>query len=108
MCWLPALDSGGLDDLRYNVYLYDTSLEEPFFERVNEEMEIRSVINDTSILCHDAPIINDETSYGVVVVSANGATGDPENFTDVSEVQDRFVVFFVALGGDQQCSGKFG
>ena len=97
MYWLPSLDCGGIPEtLHYNIYLYDTAVDEALFEKVNSE-PITQVDNVTRV-CYEVPIGDPETSYGVVVVASNGATVDPDSFTDVAGVQDRFVVFFVALG----------
>ena len=110
VCWLPALDSVGLDDLRYNIYLYDSTLEEPTYQKANDEGIVQEDGDSDTNICYDVSVENTDTSYGVLVVSANGATGDQEELTDVQEVQDRFVVFFVALGSDlvaeSECCSK--
>lgn len=101
VCWLPALDMGGLNDLHYNIYLYDTADSDPVFNRVNKELVVQEEggDNQTSI-CYELRDINTQTSYGVIVVSANGATGDPMVLRGVDEVQDHSVVFFLTLGED--------
>ena len=99
VCWLPSLDSGGIPEtLHYNIYLYDTAVNVSLFEKVNSEPIIDATMDNMTRICYEVPINDPETSYGVVVVASNGATVDPDNFTDVAGVQDRFVVFFVALG----------
>lgn len=113
VCWLPALDSGGLDDLRYNVYLYVTDEEVPVFNRFNSEGIVQEEGgNNQTALCHSLEDIATDTSYGIIVVSANGATGDPETLTNVDDVQGRSVVFFLTLGqlaqvGSISCNGNY-
>ncbi len=41
VCWLPALDSSGLNDLRYNVYIYNTDQDDPIYNRVNSDGVVR-------------------------------------------------------------------
>ena len=100
MCWLPALEKGGLNDLSYSIYLYDTSLMEPVFKRVGT---VTGNFTNQEKIPFDVDISDAASSFSVMVVSVNGATGDPESFTDVQEVQDRSVVFFFSR---DQCSGK--
>ena len=113
VCWLPALDSGGLDDLRYNVYLYVTNEEPPVFNRVNSEsIVLAEGGSNQTTLCHNLEDIATDTSYGIIVVSANSATGDPQMLANVDDVQGRSVVFFLTLGelaqvGSTSCNGMY-
>ena len=96
--WLPSLDCGGIPEtLHYNIYLYDTAVDEALFEKVNSE-PITQVDNVTRV-CYEVPIGDPETSYGVVVVASNGATVDPDSFTDVAGVQDRFCGVLCCIRG---------
>lgn len=102
VCWLPAINSGGLNNVHYNIYLYDTNQDNPIFNKVNPEgiMHERSASTNNDRICYEATGVDPQTSYGVVVVSANGATGNPQTLTNLEAVQNRSVVFFVALGSD--------
>ena len=101
VCWLPALDAGGLDDLRYNLYLFDTDSSNPEYNKVNSDGVVQeSGGNNQTRICYELQDIDTQTSYGIIVVSANGATGDPERLTDVDTVQGHSVVFFLSLGDD--------
>lgn len=101
VCWLPALDTGGLDDLRYNIYLYDTTDPDSEFNKLNDEGVVQEEggDNQTSI-CYELEDIDTQTSYGIIVVAANGVTGDPLLLSDLDQVQGRSVVFFLTLGED--------
>lgn len=107
---------GGLTDLHYNIYLFDTTDPDPVFNRVNQEaVEQEAGGDNQTSICYPLRDINTQTSYGVIVVSANGATGDPAVLRGIEEVQDHSVVFFLTLGEDlvvdrgstpSPCNGK--
>jgi len=89
--WRSAQDSGGLDDLHYNVYV---RAGEPQYSRVNDVPII-----GTGDLDYEVVGLAPGTSYTIVVTSANGATGDPETLDlELSTVQGQFVAYFVGTG----------
>ncbi len=107
VCWLPAEDSGGLDDLHYNIYLYDTSLDNPDYLKANNEGIFQENGNSDSNVCYEVEITGENINYGVLVVSANGATGDPQSITDVGSIEGRFVAFFLSSSQNlSSCNGK--
>ncbi len=85
MCWLPSEDTGGRSDFHYNVYVSSS-------RRNNFVKSNTAPITD---VCYTVTGLDLSTSYLIVVVAANGATDDPDTFSDVSVVQDRFVRFLV-------------
>jgi len=88
VCWLQSLDSGGSPDLHYNIYTLEAGDTE--YTRVSTVQPAQ-----TELIC-DRVELNAFSSYSVVVTAASGATNDPSSFSDVSVVQDRFIVFYVA------------
>ncbi len=90
LCWLVSEDPGGRPDLHYNVYV--SGNRSNIFVKSNS-----AAITD---VCYTVTGLDLSTSYLLVVVAANGATNDPDTFTDVSVVQDRFVLFFIATGDE--------
>ena len=86
LCWLRSLDSGGGSNLHYNIYVLESGDTE--FRRV-------ATTQPQSDLVCDSVELNGLSSYSVAVTAASGATNDPQNFTDVSVVQDRFILFYV-------------
>lgn len=100
VCWLPSLDMGGLDDLHYNIYLYDTDSPAPEFNRVNSNEVLQEGGGNQTSICYELQDIDTQTSYGIIVVAANGATGDPAMLRDLDQVQGHSVVFFLSLGED--------
>lgn len=103
MCWLPALDSGGLDDLHYNIYLFNTELDDPEFNKVNTEPVVQE--NGQNNICYELEGTDTSESYGIIVVSANGATGDPPTLMNLDEVQGHSITFFLSRG-QAACNGK--
>ena len=97
VCWLQSLDSGGSPDLHYNIYTLEAGDTE--YTRVSTVQPAQ-----TELIC-DRVELNEFSSFSVVVTAASGATNDPSNFSDVSVVQDRFIVFYVATcaGGKWVC-----
>ena len=87
MCWLRSLDNGGSPDLHYNIYILESGDTE--FRRVVTVQPTQS-----DMVCHSVEL-NALSSYSVAVTAASGATNDPQNFSDVSVVQDRFILFYV-------------
>ena len=59
--------------------------------------------NQNTPLCRTVRNLTPGSAYSVVITAANGATDDPSNFTDVSVVQDRFILLFITIGGE--CAG---
>lgn len=93
VCWGAALDSGGLDDLHYNVYVQRTDSSSGF-TKVNAD----SIVGSGEI-CHEISGLDPFSSYAVIVTSANGATGDPETLDQqLSTVQGRFLAYYVDTG----------
>ena len=98
VCWGPALNSGGLDDLHYNVYV--RQVDQAVYTKVNNE----GIFSSESKICHEVSGLDAMTSYAVVVVSANGATGDPETLDQqLTSVQGHFVAYFVDTGEAGVC-----
>ena len=97
LCWLRSDDSGGLSDLHYNVYV--ASNDTQLFTKANTDP-----IRDT---CYKVPNPDAKSSNTLVVVAANGATSDPNDFTaeNITMVQDRFVLFFVPPGDEITTNG---
>lgn len=87
MCWLQSLDNGGSPDLHYNIYILESGDTE--FRRVVTVQPTQS-----DMVCHSVEL-NALSSYSIAVTAASGATNDPQNFSDVSVVQDRFILFYV-------------
>lgn len=109
ICWLPALDPGGLSDLRYNIYVYDTSVDDPTFERANpSEGIVQGAGDDQTQICYDVEVSDTGSSYGIIVVSSNGATSvtDTQVLMNVEDVQDRSVTFFVTPSALASCNRK--
>ena len=59
-------------------------------------------------ICYDVKVRNDQTSYGIIVVSSNGATAgtDVKVLANVQDVQSRSVTFFVTYSGVKSCNRK--
>ena len=106
MCWLPSLDTGGLDDLRYNLYLFDATEEAPEFNKVNDEGVVQEEGDNQTVICYELQDINTDASYGIIVVAANGATGDPQ-VLQTDQVPSHSAVFFLSRVEGQDCSGKY-
>ena len=87
LCWLQSLDNGGSPDLHYNIYILERGDTE--FRRVVTVQPTQS-----DMVCHSVEL-NALSSYSIAVTAASGATNDPQNFSDVSVVQDRFILFYV-------------
>ena len=87
LCWLQSLDNGGSPDLHYNIYVLESGDTE--FRRVATAEPTQS-----DLVCRSVEL-NALSSYSVAVTAASGATNDPQNFSDVSVVQDRFILFYV-------------
>ena len=104
MCWLPSLDTGGLDDLRYNLYLFDTTDVAPEFNKVNDEGVVQE--EGDSMICYELQDINTNTSYGIIVVAANGATGDPQ-VLQADQVPSHSAVFFLSMVEGPDLSSKY-
>ncbi len=103
VCWGSALNTGGLDDLHYNVYIRQVGMDVAMYNKVND-----NPITGSGELCHDISGLNLSSSYAVVVTSANGATGDPPMLDQqLSSVQGQFVAYFVDTGepGVWVCEG---
>jgi len=106
VCWLPSLDKGGLNDLRYNLYIFSTDTEKPTYRRLNPpEGVVQQDGDDTTKICYKAEITGVGANYGVIVVATNGATAsvDGEVISDVELVQGRSVAFFVAGSPASSC-----
>ena len=109
VCWLPSLNKGGLDDLRYNLYVFSTDVQSPTFRRLNPpEGVVQEDGDDTTNVCYAARIAGFGINYGMIVVATNGATAsiDGEVITDAELVQGRSVAFFVAGSPASSCSCK--
>ena len=59
-------------------------------------------------ICYDVKVRNNETGYGIIVVSSNGATAgtDVKVLANVQDVQNRSVTFFVTYSGVNSCNRK--
>lgn len=97
LCWAQSADTGGRSDQHYNVYV--SSNGSSTFVKHNSA--------GITGLCYTVTGLDLSTSYLIVVVAANGATNDPDSFTDLSVVQDRFILFFVATGGEVMVTRLF-
>ena len=97
VCWLQSLENGGSPDLHYNIYTLEAS--DTVYMRVATVQPTQS-----DLICTNVEL-NAFTSYSVVVTAASGATNDPSTFSDVSVVQDRFIVFYVATCAAGVCMG---
>ena len=94
VCWGAALDSGGLNDLHYNIYVHQTGVDGPMYMKINDVG-----IMGTGEICHPVSGFNPMSSYAIVVTSANGATGDPETLDQsLTTVEGQYVAFFVDTG----------
>ena len=89
--WLAANDTGGRDDFHYNIYVLANN--SGVFVKWNV-----NPIDDTFYTITDLDV---SSSYSIVLVSSNGATGDPDQFTDVLVVQNRFLLFYVVTGEEE-------
>ena len=99
VCWGSALNTGGLDDLHYNVYVHQVGMDGAMYNKVND-----NPITGSGELCHEISGLNSMSSYAVVVTSANGATGDPPTLDQqLSSVQGQFVAYFVDTGEPGVC-----
>ena len=110
VCWLPALDKGGLDNLRYNIYIFSTDKDNPTYMRLNPaEGVVQQGGDDNSQVCYDAKITGVGPNYGIIVVSTNGATAsiDGDTIGNVEDVQGRSVAFFVAGSPATSCPCKY-
>ncbi len=95
-CWLASVDTGGLL-LHYDVYVSSN----------NANLFVRSNTQPITGTCFTVTGLDLSTSYLIVIVAANGATNDPDDFTNIDLVQDRFLLFFIATGDEVlRCSGK--
>ncbi len=109
VCWLPALDKGGLNDLRYNIYIFSTESNSPRYTRLNPpEGVVQQNGGDSTKVCYDATSSGFGDNYGIIVVSTNGATAsiDGAVISNVEEIQGRSVAFFVA-GKSCFCSTRY-
>ena len=87
------MDSGGLDDLHYNVYI--RQVDQATYTKANSE----GIVSSKQTICHEVSGLNPMSSYAIVVASANGATGDPETLDQqLTRVQGHFVAYFVDTG----------
>ena len=94
LCWGAALDSGGLDDLHYNIYIHLPGVDGPMYRKVNNE-----AIKGKGEICYNVSGIKPMSSYAIVVTSANGATGDPKTLDQsLTTVDGQYVAFFVDTG----------
>ena len=96
VCWRAALNSGGLNDLHYNIYVHQIGVEGAMYMKVNDVG-----ITGTGEICHPVPSsrLNPMSSYAILVTSANGATGDPETLDQsLTTVDGQYVAFFVDTG----------
>ena len=109
VCWLPALDKGGLDDLRYNIYIFSTDEKSPTYMRLNPaEGVVQQGGDDNTQVCYDAKITGVGLNYGIIVVSTNGATVSTDGVAiNVEDVQGRSVAFFVAGSPATSCPCKY-
>lgn len=88
--WLSATDDGGSPEtIHYNLYTYDKASME--YKKVNQA-EIK---HTTGLISYDLPIRSSQESINVVVTSATSATGDEQTIKDLSDVQNRFIVFYI-------------
>lgn len=46
-------------------------------------------------ICYEAEL-SGNSDYGLLVVSTNGVTGDPQSITDVDSIQGQYVAFLVS------------
>ncbi len=92
--WSASLNSGGLDDLHYNIYVHRVGTTGAMYNKVNTEP-----ITGTSDLSYNVPGLDGSSSYAIVVVAANGATGDPQTLDQqLTEVDGHYVAYFVDTG----------
>ena len=92
VCWRAVNNSGGRDDLHYNIYTLPAG--GSIFSRANAEPIEPSGANQ----CYELSGLQSQTSYTIVVTSANGATNDPVEFEELSQVENRFIAFYVSTG----------
>ena len=67
LCWLPALDTGGLNDFHYNIYLFNTSENNPIIIQQSQQRIMwydRELKATFTMNCMQD--INVQTSYGHV------------------------------------------
>lgn len=101
ICWLPSNDRGGSDDFHYNIYRLEVGSGQ--FLKINTEnippsVENQVVDNQNEPICYTLTGLEEQTSFTIVVVASNGAANDSDSFTDVSEVENCFIAFYVATG----------
>ena len=108
VCWLPSNDRGGRDDFHYNIYRL--AAESGQFLIINTEDilpndENQVIENQNEPVCYTLTGLEEQSSFTIVVVASNGAANDADSFTDVSEVENRFIAFYVATGSSTVCPG---
>ena len=63
--------------------------------------------NPNQPVCYTLAGLEEQLSFTIVVVASNGAANDQDAFTDVSEVENRFIAFYVATGSSRVCPPSF-
>ena len=104
VCWLPSKDRGGRDDFHYNIYRLAAGSGQ--FLKINTEdilpNAVDLILEDLSLpVCYTLTGLKEQTSFTIVVVASNGAANDESSFTDVSDVENRFIAFYVATGSSE-------
>ncbi len=79
-----SADPGSLA-LHYDVYVSGNST----------NLFVRSNTQPITGTCFTVTGLDLSTSYLIVIVAANGDTNDPDDFTNLDSVEDRFLLFFI-------------
>ncbi len=89
--WYPAQQSGNPEEIHYNVYTYN-SAEKVYIKENTDNIEANS---DSDFI--EYTISNDLSTLSLIVTSASTTTGDEEVISNLSQVQNRFILFYVSF-----------